>query len=449
MADNFIKGVGRLATDRYDFEKHVNGSSFQHDATVIQLNPHLTVSSVERTTVQEFCTAALPYLAPPTIPDADISGTKGLITLAGGDLAGAGSSATSVQVSGIQGRPVLPTSPTSGYVLMWNGSGYWEPAAIPLQISLPAGDISGDGCTTLNPKISGATGIADFFTMRCGHINFLSTVTPSIGQTITTSGSAHNMTITAQSSSISTGGSLNMSAGFGVTGDGSLKLQMQNNSVTLAELAEPVAGNFVVSLVRGSPITSAQMPPGTGNKVIYIGNAATVPTVNPTSGAILYADSGALWIKESGGDNFKISNNSKLVYQSSSWRPNISSYTYGWKEFFSTTMTNYDDVMSTNSYEAQTGDIVKITFSGYVGNSSGKSGYVALFIRGLLGDILVPGCEIYLSSTSPTQVSMTGIYTIVAKDTIKAAVAMKTDSSNAGTMYMYGGASLIIEIIRP
>lgn len=127
MANNYIRGVGRLAVDRYQFQDHVDGYSFNHTADSVELNPHLNIDG-ERSTVQAALEAALPYLTTTSIPDANVTGTKGLITLAGGDLAGSGSTATSVKVSGLQGTPISPMgSITSGYVLSWNGSS-WVPA---------------------------------------------------------------------------------------------------------------------------------------------------------------------------------------------------------------------------------------------------------------------------------------------------------------------------------
>lgn len=36
---NFVKGVGRLSTNRYDFEKHLDGTDFRHTADTIDVNP--------------------------------------------------------------------------------------------------------------------------------------------------------------------------------------------------------------------------------------------------------------------------------------------------------------------------------------------------------------------------------------------------------------------------
>src|SRR5271155_565179 len=120
LTPNYVPGVGRLAPYTLQFEKHVNGTEFRHNATMIDLSPTLD----GYTTVQEFLTAiSLDF--PPVIPSATAS-TLGLITL-GGDLNGIGSTALAPKVGGLQGRPVQNITPTAGQVLAWSGS-FWGPA---------------------------------------------------------------------------------------------------------------------------------------------------------------------------------------------------------------------------------------------------------------------------------------------------------------------------------
>lgn len=47
----------KLATNRYDFENHINGTDFRHDATQTDLNPDLVIDATTATTVQEALTA--------------------------------------------------------------------------------------------------------------------------------------------------------------------------------------------------------------------------------------------------------------------------------------------------------------------------------------------------------------------------------------------------------
>lgn len=62
------------------------------------------------------------------------------------------------------------------------------------------------------------------------------------------------------------------------------------NPQTLWELAEVAVGRTVLSLVRGSPITATHMPANTGDRVVNLAYAQTVPTADPDdSGIIIYA----------------------------------------------------------------------------------------------------------------------------------------------------------------
>lgn len=77
------------------------------------------------------------------------------------------------------------------------------------------------------------------------------------------------------------------------------------DTVPLIEVCEvqppATAASRCVALVRGAAITATQMPTGTGDLVIYIGECAVVPSVNPVSGGILYVEGGALKYRSPGG----------------------------------------------------------------------------------------------------------------------------------------------------
>lgn len=63
--------------------------------------------------------------------------------------------------------------------------------------------------------------------------------------------------------------------------------------------AEATAPTRVIALVRGQAMAAADMP--TGDKVVYIGNAAVVPTTAPTNGGVFYSNAGVLsWMGPSG-----------------------------------------------------------------------------------------------------------------------------------------------------
>lgn len=122
---NFKKGVGRLVTDRYDFQDHVDGYRFRHNASAITLSPTVTIDGYgPQNNVQSAIEKLALVVNPPTIliNDATLF-AKGIIQLAG-DLGG---TATNVKVVKIQGFNVVTTAPTSGQTLTWNGSA-WAPA---------------------------------------------------------------------------------------------------------------------------------------------------------------------------------------------------------------------------------------------------------------------------------------------------------------------------------
>lgn len=59
---------------------------------------------------------------------------------------------------------------------------------------------------------------------------------------------------------------------------------------TMIEAANVVADNLVVSLALGVPVTAVQMPANTGNRVIFIADAAAIPSVDAVTGFIQYSD---------------------------------------------------------------------------------------------------------------------------------------------------------------
>ena len=126
MADpvvpNYISGIGRFATDRFTYEKHIVGEDDRHKANQIDLFPTVVIGTAQTTVQDAIAAISLSIGTPP----ADASTTvKGIVKLAG-DIAG---TATSVTVTKIQGKPVSALTPSSGDVLTWDGS-VWKPQSI-------------------------------------------------------------------------------------------------------------------------------------------------------------------------------------------------------------------------------------------------------------------------------------------------------------------------------
>ncbi len=152
---NFKPGVGHLVTDRYDFQKHIDGTDFRQDAGTVDLNPTITIGSTVITDVQTAIEALAGSIIVPSVPDATTS-SKGIIQL-NGDLFGSGTTALNPRVSGLQGTPVSVFSGlTANQVLTWNGS-TWINQAVPGSISI-AGDLAGVGSTLSVPRVSGLQG---------------------------------------------------------------------------------------------------------------------------------------------------------------------------------------------------------------------------------------------------------------------------------------------------
>lgn len=145
---NFTPGNGaRLVTDRYDFQDHVTGANFRHNADIIVLSPAISVNGGPASSDLQEVITQINALVPQVVPDATTS-TKGLIQLAG-DLAVG--TATSPVVTGIRGFPIQNATPNSGDVLTWTGS-FWTPQALTSSFST----ITVSGASNLNGTVNAA-----------------------------------------------------------------------------------------------------------------------------------------------------------------------------------------------------------------------------------------------------------------------------------------------------
>lgn len=149
---NFINGVGRIATDRYDFEEHIDGYSFRHQANQIDLNPPVTITGTQ-TNVQGAIAALSLLISPPVVPDATTS-TKGILQLTG-DISG---TSTDVITVGLQGKPILNIVPGLNDLLTWNGSA-WTPTPLSAGTiayggTVPWADSTSNPATTINGQLT-------------------------------------------------------------------------------------------------------------------------------------------------------------------------------------------------------------------------------------------------------------------------------------------------------
>lgn len=100
------------------------------------------------------------------------------------------------------------------------------------------------------------------------------------------------------------GGDVNFTAGAGDgTGvSGAVRLRLRGGDANvIVEATEPVQNQRVLALLGTTPITDTQMPANTGDMVIYIANASTVPAADPVGGGILFVEGGALKYRGSAG----------------------------------------------------------------------------------------------------------------------------------------------------
>lgn len=315
---NFTPGVGRLVTDRYDFQSHVNGTAFRHDATMIDMHPVITINGGNPTTVQAAIQALQAIVEPPSLALAT-STTPGIVQLSpGGDVVG---SALVMRVRALQGYSVSTAGPALNNVLTWNGSS-WTPQATQ-GVFTAGGDLGGTvpASTNSSQYVSGISGNSGLVTISANNFNFVNTVTPSFTQTAKTSGTGNNFYIEAQGvSGTGNSGSLYLMGGLSpVTEGGSglpggVALTIAGNPSTESgqialQVAQVVSGQNIAAFFPNdftNGISSTDMPSGTGNDVIYIGNSSSGASVPSSTGTILYSQSGALWIMQSDGTNFQI-----------------------------------------------------------------------------------------------------------------------------------------------
>lgn len=106
-----------------------------------------------------------------------------------------------------------------------------------------------------------------------------------------------------------TGGKLTLSSGTGVTADGDVEITRGTENVLLATNSAITLGSGggsgtmfelvtlgtrrIVALAAGADLTTTEMPANTGDRVVYIADAAVAPTADGYAGGIMYSEGGA------------------------------------------------------------------------------------------------------------------------------------------------------------
>ena len=141
LTPNYVPDVGRLVTDRYDFQQHINGTGFRQAACTVDMSPIVIMPDASTPATVQAAIAKLAQLVSiPTIPTANFS-TLGVILLSG-DLGGSGPNpGTNLRVTGIQGRPISNAAPVTNNVLAFNGS-VWTPTSAVI-VNFVSGDVTG------------------------------------------------------------------------------------------------------------------------------------------------------------------------------------------------------------------------------------------------------------------------------------------------------------------
>lgn len=281
---NYKAGVGRLVTDRFDFQKHIDGYiTLRHKAGAITVSPAVTVPGYgAQTDVQSALEKLALVVSPPDVivNDATLF-AKGIVQLAG-DIGG---TATNVKVTKIQGFSVLSTPPTSNQVLMWNGVA-WAPST-PTSTFIAAGDLGG---TNTSQTVVGIRGRA------------MAATAPSTNQVIAWNGSTWTPTTimpTGTGFATTTGGVFDTAATANIRYAGGkfqtdVNIQWKNGSTSTGDLQWSLgSSNRVLQLPDTSDVLVARTYAQTIlNKTISVTDNVLTAT-GITTGDILVASGGS------------------------------------------------------------------------------------------------------------------------------------------------------------
>jgi hypothetical protein len=281
---NFNFPVGRIATDRYDFEAHLEGvnpplanapkQNFRHNATQIDLSPAVTIGGNPFTTVQSAITI-LGTLVVPTPPPPATTTTLGVVKLAG-DITGI--DGNSVTVSGLRNRPIANLVPVTGNILVFN-AGIWSPS------NTINGNLTINGIITTTGTFTASGGITlpngQAFNANSGSLTtFNGPAVFGSGANLTISTGSDIIMQTGTLLQINSGGGVGVSGFFDIASGGNITVQsggvitvqsggnITSNSGSLVSInGEIDIGGFIggPSLVISSTIKLSQQPISIGN----------------------------------------------------------------------------------------------------------------------------------------------------------------------------------------
>jgi hypothetical protein len=333
LVPNYKKNVGRLVTDRFDFQDHLTGDKFRHDANQIDLFPNVVVDGYIKETVQDAITSLSEIIYSPTIPDATVS-SKGAVKLAG-DISG---TADLVSVVKIQGKPINTIVPLTGQVLTWNGAA-WSPETSANVFSAGL-DLDGNNVAQKIIQISG-NNLGEVL-VPANTFTFSEASIPVFSQEDATATNGSNFNIIAQNSLVSDGGNVLISGGLGSSKSGGVTLSLDNNNVKMIQAAQFSDSRRIIALFGESEITDTEVPDG--DLILYIKDAAAEPNSGtPSNGVLLYSSNGKLNIKESDGNEFIVGS----IPNPSIWGPS-GQQTYTSRDSITTTNATTLNIFSYN-----------------------------------------------------------------------------------------------------
>lgn len=293
VVPNYKKNVGRLVTDRFDFQDHKDGYNFRHQADQVDLFPKIAVDGYTKSTVQEALVSIAELVPYPPLPDATVS-SKGIIKLSG-DISG---TADSITVNKIQGKPINTLVPTIGDTLTWNGIS-WTPSA-PVNVFSAGEDLSGSNVSQKVVKITGD--LSGEVLVPASTFTFNENSIPLFKQENATSNNGNNFTINAQNSLAGDGGNVLISGGFSGFGAaaGGVTLSLESHASKMLQISQFSDSRRIIALFGESEITDTEVPDG--DMMLYIKDAASDPLMGtPSQGVLVYSTNGKLNIKQSDG----------------------------------------------------------------------------------------------------------------------------------------------------
>lgn len=239
---------------------------------------------------------------------------NGIIALSGGIRAPNATTIIAFRNSANTADIIALASTAGGSVVVGDGIN-----ATNVNLNVPSGNLiqlqsAGTNAIAITLRATGTTNIQFGSGVTAATMNqaaLASAAAPGIAGAVMTVQAQAGQAATGVGNNGGAGGTILISGGAGGTSgsatagiNGPVRLQLGATNQTMIEAANLVAaGQRVVALCQiGAGITTAQLPANSGDGIIWIGNAVTVPSANPSStGVVIYAATSALNVRDTRG----------------------------------------------------------------------------------------------------------------------------------------------------